>query len=434
MQTQILDALKAIVGTDNIIAPEHASETIVMPGCTEEVSKVLSLANNEKLPVYTRETPTSPIPSGEGLVLVLTRMNRILDIDAANLVARAEAGVTVALLNREVADFGLMYPPDPGTTTDVTLGGIVADNAAGLHGLKYGATKHYVMGLEVVLADGRILKTGGKNVKDVAGYDLTKLITGARNTLGVITSITVKLMPAPENTKTMFVAFNKLDNAGKAISGIIAAKTVPATLEILDRVTARAVEASGHFGLPATAEALLFIELDGIAAAVEKDAAIVISILKECGADEICVAKDPAERDAFWTIRRCALSALAQAAPHVLTEDVTVPRGHIADMIKEIITIAEKYTIKVGTFGHAGEGNLLPTFACDLSNEAEKDRIYTAINEIFEAARALGGTMHGNSGFVAGTYGLVGVSAMQTVKRAFDPNCILNPGKLVGEC
>ena len=459
MESSLITALQTIVGTANVMtSPEdlfcysydatpgfsHMPEAVVVPANTAEVSKVLALANEHRIPVYPRGAGTNlsagTVPTKGGIVLLMTKMNQILEIDPTNLTATAQPGVVVVELNKAVEAYGLLYPPDPGTLTTATMGGTVAENSGGLRGLKYGVSKHYIIGLEVVLADGRILNTGGKNVKDVAGYDLTKLFTGSEGTLGVVTKIMVKLVPAPEARKSMLATFDNLDNAGQAIKNIIINKTIPATLEIMDNATIRTVEDYAHVGLPVEAEAVLLIEVDGIPEVVEKEAASVVQVLTEANAVEIKVAKDAAERDRIWTARRAALPALAKLRPTTFVEDATVPRDRVPDMIRAINAIAQKYNVTIGTFGHAGDGNMHPTIVCDIRNAEEMERVYKAMDEIFAAAIGMGGTLSGEHGIGLGKlkymkdqFGEVGMQTMQAIKKALDPNNILNPGKLIGE-
>lgn len=460
MQNQVIDALKKIVGAEHVLTSkedllsysydatpgfQHMPDAVVVPGNTEEVSKVMALANQEKIAVYPRGSGTNLsagcVPTKGGIVLLMTRFDKIIEIDTANLVATAEPGVIVSDLNKAIEPSGLIYPPDPGTVTTATLGGTVSENAGGLRGLKYGVSKHYVMGLEVVLADGKVINTGGKNVKDVSGYDLTKLFTGAEGTLGVITKIIVKLMPAPEARKAMMAIFNNLDNAGNSIAAIIANKIIPATLEIMDNATIRTVEDYAKVGLPVDAQAVLLIEVDGIPEVVEKEANKVLEVLKANNADEIRVAKDASERDKIWAARRAALPALAKLRPTTFVEDATVPRSLVPDMIRAVNEIAAKYNVQIGTFGHAGDGNLHPTIVCDIRDAEEMERVYKAMDEIFGTAIKLGGTLSGEHGIGLGKlkymedqFGAAGMATMRAIKKALDPNCILNPGKLVGEC
>ena len=460
MQQSQIDTLKQIVGVDNVLTsvedlysysydatPGHAHmpDAVVKPANTNEVSQILKFANTNKIPVFTRGSGTNLcagcVPTKGGIVLLMTRFNKIIDIDLENLVATAEPGVVVADLNTAVATHGLIYPPDPGTVATATLGGTVGNNAGGLRGLKYGVTKHYIMGLEVVLANGDIMNTGGKNVKDVSGYDMTKLFTGSEGTLCVITKIIVKLVPAPEASKAMMAIFTDLDDAGKAVSGIIAAKIIPATLEILDNSTIRTVEDYMKIGLPLDAQAILLIEVDGNPIVVAEEADKVVKVLKSNNASSVNMAKDSAERDSLWAARRAALPALAKLRPTTFVEDATVPRNKVPDFLRAVSAAAKKNNVTIGTFGHAGDGNMHPTIVCDLRDAEEMKRVKVAMDEMFKAAIALGGTLSGEHGIGLGKlpwmeeqHGPISMNVMQSIKRTLDPNLILNPGKLVGEC
>lgn len=460
MQNSTLDALKKIVGPEYVLtSPEdlycysydaapghqHLPEAVVRPASTEEVSQVLALANSNKIPVYTRGSGTNlsagTCPTKGGIVLVTTRLNKILEIDQANLVVTAEPGVIVADLNKAVSEFGLIYPPDPGTVATATLGGTVSENAGGLRGLKYGVTKHYVMGMEVVLPNGSVMNCGGKNVKDVSGYDMTKLFTGAEGTLGVITKLILKVVPAPEAKKACMAIFKNLDDAGNSVAGIIAHKIIPSTLEIMDNATIRTVEDFAKLGLPLDAEAILLIEVDGNPTVVEQEAEKVFAVLKENNAFSVQVAKSQADVDKLWAARRASLPALSKLRPTTFCEDATVPRSQVPKFLRAVSDIAAKYNVTIGTFGHAGDGNMHPTIVCDLRIKEEMERVDKAMNEIFTKAVELGGTLSGEHGIGLGKlpwmeqqHGPVSMEAMRSIKRALDPNLILNPGKLVGEC
>ncbi len=460
MQQNHIDALKKIVGEDNVMTstedlfsysydatPGHAHmpDAVVTPANTNEVSQIMKLANDNKIPVYPRGSGTNLsagcVPTKGGIVLLMTRFNKIINIDLENLVVTAEPGVIVADLNSAVAASGLIYPPDPGTVATATLGGTIAENAGGLRGLKYGVSKHYVMGLEVVLANGDIMNTGGKNVKDVSGYDMTKLFTGSEGTLCIITKVIAKLVPAPEAKKAMMAIFNDLDDAGKAVSGIIAAKIIPATLEIMDNATIRTVEDYMKIGLPLNAQAILLIEVDGNPTVVEQEASKVMTVLKSNNASTVQIAKDDAERDKLWAARRAALPALAKLRPTTYVEDATVPRNKVPNFLRSVSEISKKHNVTIGTFGHAGDGNMHPTIVCDIRDQVEMKRVYLAMDEMFKTAIELGGTLSGEHGIGLGKlpwmenqHGPVSMGVMKSIKRALDPNLILNPGKLIGEC
>jgi glycolate oxidase len=416
-------------------------DVILTPCGRDDVVSIVKIANEHMVPIYPRGAGTNlsggAVPLQGGIVLSLLKMNNILDVDTENLTATVEPGVIVQDLNDEIGKYGLIYPPDPGTVATATMGGTVAECAGGLRGLKYGVTKHYIIGLEVVLTNGDVIKCGGKTVKNVSGYDMTSLFVGSEGTLGIITEITVKLMPAPDFSRSMIAVFDDLGKAGKAIADVIANKVIPATMEIMDNLTIRTVENYAKVGLPTEAEAVLLIELDGMKEIVEKEVDVVIGICKTNCAVDIQIAEDEAERDRIWTARRVALPALAQIKPTVVLEDATVPRSKIPDMIKACLSIGEKNNIMIAVMGHAGDGNLHPILLADTGDKEEITRLEKAVEEIFAAAIKFGGTLSGEHGigiakakFMEWEFGETGLVAMKKIKRAFDPNGMLNPGKI----
>ncbi|MCC7519641.1 MAG: FAD-binding protein [Verrucomicrobiae bacterium] len=417
------------------------------PGCvgfpesTEQVAAALRYANRERIPVVTRGSGTGlsggSVPVAGALVLCMVRMDRILEVDAPNLVARVQAGAITAKLDEAAQVHGLFYPPDPGTRIISTLGGNAAENSGGLRGLKYGVTRDYVMGLEAVLADGEVLRTGTACVKDVAGYPLKDLFVGSEGTLGVITELLLKLVPRPAARKTLLASFATMDAAARTVSTIIARRIIPCTLEFLDRTTIRCVEDYAKIGLPLDAEAILLIETDGHAAVVAEEAAAMEVVAREQGATAVTVAKDEGEAARLASARRAALSALARASPTTILEDATVPRSRLAEMVAFIQETARKHALRVGTFGHMGDGNLHPTFLTNERDPEEIARVEKAFAEIFEKAVALGGTITGEHGvglakrkFLPLVVSPVGLEVHRRLKRAFDPNGILNPGKM----
>jgi glycolate oxidase len=372
-----------------------------------------------------------------GVVLQTSRLNRILEVDEENLTATVESGVITCALHREVEGRGLFYPPDPGSMNISTMGGNVAENSGGLRGLKYGVTDDYVMGLRTVLANGEILKTGGKVVKDVAGYNLNHLLVSSEGTLGLFSAITVKLIPRPKAKKTMLAHFPKLEQAALTVSQIIAARIIPATLEFMDRITIKCVEDYAHVGLPLDVDAVLLIEVDGHPAQVAEDAEGIRLICERHGSSFFQTAASPAEALELACARRMALSALARLKPTTILEDATVPRSCIAPMVKLIQETAKKYDLVIGTFGHAGDGNLHPTCLTDERNRDEISRAHLAFGEIFEATIAMGGTITGEHGvgvakmkYLPRLVGESGIRVMRGIKDAFDPKGILNPGKI----
>lgn len=451
----VVEALKKIVGDDYVLTdtgdlltysydgtpdqPQVMPEVVVLPETTEEIVEIVKLAKAEDFHIYTRGSGTNlsggTIPLRKGVVLVTTRMNKIIEVDPENLTATVQPGVIIAQLNDAVSPYGLIYPPDPGTVKTATMGGSVSESSGGLRGLKYGVTKDYVIGVEMVLANGELVTFGGKSVKNVAGYDLTKLVCGAEGTLGIITKILVKLIAKPQYVKTMTATFNVLKDAGYAINGIISNKVIPATMELLDQATLKVVEDFTHIGLPVEAKVMLLIEVDGmVEAEVELEAQKVVEQCKKNGCQEVKLAKDDKERDELMAARRAALPALARVKPTTVLEDATVPRSRIPDMLVRLEELAEKYDLQIGTFGHAGDGNLHPTILTDARDEEEMTRVRKCVDDIFAAALEMGGTLSGEHGigiakarFMEDQFGAAGMEVIRRVKEAFDPNYMFNP-------
>jgi glycolate oxidase len=418
-----------------------------MPGCvvfattTQDVREVLLLANAAKIPVVTRGSGTGlsggSLPCPDCIVLCTAKMGRILELDRANLTMLVEPGVTTLQIADAAAAAGLFYPPDPGSMKISTIGGNVAENSGGLRGLKYGVTRNYVMGLEVVLPDGEIMWTGNKCVKDVAGYSIKDLFIGSEGTLGVITKVLLKLIPKPAAKKTMVAMFPQMDLAAQAVSAIIAAQIIPCTLEFLDRTTIHCVEDFAKIGLPLDCEALLLMETDGHPAAVADEAARMEQLCRQQGCTEVRVARDEAEADKLASARRSAFSALARVAPTTILEDATVPRSELAAMIRFVAAVARKYQLRIGTFGHMGDGNLHPTFLTDERNKEEMHRVEEAFKEIFDEAIRRGGTITGEHGvglakksFLPKFLGDAQMRVTRALRKALDPNGLLNPGKM----
>ncbi|MEC9378040.1 MAG: FAD-linked oxidase C-terminal domain-containing protein, partial [Candidatus Latescibacterota bacterium] len=399
------------------------------------------IASETCTPVVTRGSGTGlaggSVPSQGCIVLCLVKLNRILEVDTANLTMTVEPGVLTQTIADSAMSAGLFYPPDPGSIKISTIGGNVANNSGGLRGLKYGVTRDYVMALDVALVDGRILKTGTKCVKDVAGFSLRDLFIGSEGTLGVITKITLKLIPPPETKATMLGLFDRMTDAARAISAIIEARIIPCTLEFLDRTTVTCVEDYAHIGLPTDVEALTLMEVDGHPAQVAESADEIEKIARAHCARDVRRAGSDDEAAQLASARRTAFSALARRAPTVILEDVTVPRSQLAAMVAAIESIAEEYDVEVGTFGHMGDGNLHPTFLTDERDEQQMHRVEAALKQVFETAVELGGTITGEHGvglakkpFLPGALGDVPLDVMRSLKGVFDPDGILNPGKI----
>ncbi len=452
---EIIHELTQLLGPDLVLtAPEDllvyafdgTAALQQQPGCvvfardTADIQAVLRLAQRTRTPVVTRGSGTGlsggslPVPGC--IVLCTVRMSRILEVDRANLTLLTEPGATTVQIAEAAAAVGLFYPPDPGSMKISTIGGNVAENSGGLRGLKYGITRNYVMGLEVVLPDGEILFTGNKCVKDVAGYSLKDLFIGSEGTLGVITRILLRLIPQPAAKQTLVATFDAMDAAAQTVSDIIAAKIIPCTLEFLDRTTLRCVEDYAKIGLP-DCEALLLMETDGHPAQVADEAARMEEIARANGCQQIRRAADEAEANALAGARRSAFSALARVAPTTILEDATVPRSELARMIRFVDQVAKKHRLRIGTFGHMGDGNLHPTFLTDERNTEEMHRVHLAFQEIFDEAIRLGGTITGEHGvgvakkeFLPKFLGDASMRVMRGLRRELDPQGILNPGKM----
>jgi glycolate oxidase len=428
-------------GFDGTAALKQRPLAVVFPENAAEVSAVLKLARVHRVPVVTRGSGTGlsggSVPTAGALVLCVLRMNRLLGLDPANLTIEAEAGVITQAIYDAADAAGLFYPPDPGSMKISTIGGNVAENSGGLRGLKYGVTRDYVMGLEVVLADGTVCWLGNKCVKDVAGYNLRDLFIGSEGTLGVVTRVLLKLRPKPASRQTLLATYETMEAAAETVSAIIAAKIVPCTLEFLDRKTIQCVEDFAKVGLPTDAAALLLIETDGHLAAVADEADRIEAIARAHGAKTVSRAADAAEAQRLATARRSAFSALARRKPTTILEDATVPRSELATMIRFIERTAAKHRLDIATFGHFGDGNLHPTFLTDERDTAEMHRVEEAMREIFDETLRLGGTITGEHGvglakraFLRKQLGDGSYELLKTIKRALDPDGLLNPGKI----
>lgn len=417
-------------------------DSIVIPSSVEQISKLVQLANEEKFAIVPRGSGSGlsggSIPSENSVVLLMTRWNKVVELDKNNLTAWAEPGVITGKFQSLVESQGLFYPPDPGSSQICTLGGNVAENAGGLRGLKYGVTKNYVLGLEVVLPTGEVMHLGGKNTKDVAGYNLKDVLIGSEGTLGVFTKILLKLIPIPQTNKTILAFYDSMGKAAETVSAITAKGIMPAMLEFLDNTTIRAVEDFAHLGLDTNTGALLLIEVDGPHSAVDEDAASIEIICRNSGAHDIKTAKDESEAVKLKAARKTAFAALARIRPTTILEDATVPRSELPIMVDFINTVARKHDVQMGTFGHAGDGNLHPTGLTDERNKNEIQRTEKAFDEIFRKAVDLGGTITGEHGVGLAKrrvfeelYDTPFIRFMRQTKEMLDPNCVLNPDKVI---
>ncbi len=448
--------LKSIVGTQNFLDStedklvysydgtpiyRQLPEAVVFPENEEQISKILKLANQDKFNVVPRGAGTGlsggSIPVENSVVVVMTKWNKILEVDKSNLTAWVQPGVVTGILQKEVEKLGLFYPPDPGSLNVCTIGGNVANNAGGLRGLKYGVTKNYVLGVEMILPSGEFLKTGGKNMKDVAGYNLRDFIVGSEGTIGIVTKVLLKLIPKPSQAITLLIYFDKLVDAGKTVSDIIASHIVPSMMEFLDHTTINCVEDYTKIGLPRKSEAILLIEVDGRGSIVQEDAETIRTIAVKNNASALKGAANETEANVLKTARRTAFSALARRMPTTILEDATVPRSELPVMIERVAKAAKMFDVMIGNFGHAGDGNLHPTCLTDERDSKEIDKAHRAFDFIFNEAIKLGGTITGEHGtglakkhFLEKLAGPAGVDMMKKIKSAIDQNNILNPGKI----
>ncbi len=429
---------------DSAVLEPVVPAMVLRPTTTEQLGLCVKKLYDNGIPMTVRGAGTNlsggTIPDHSDTVVVLTTgLNRILEINSNDLYAVVEPGVITADFAAAVAKKNLFYPPDPGSQAVSTIGGNIAENAGGLRGLKYGVTKDYLMGVEFFDATGEVVKTGSRTVKCVTGYNLAGMLIQSEGTLGVISQAILKLVPPPKASKALMAVFDDMQNAAEAVAGIIAAHVLPCTLEFLDNNTIVRVDDFTRAGLPRDAAAILLIEVDGHPAQVADDAEAVERVLKENKAVAVHVPKDAAEKFKLWEARRMALPVLARCRPTTVLEDATVPRSQIPAMMKAVNDIAAKYKVEVGTFGHAGDGNLHPTFLCDKRDAEEFKRVEEAIDEMFDTAIRLQGTLSGEHGIGTAkakwmeketSRGTILFS--QRLRRALDPKGLLNSTKLVG--
>ncbi|WP_306598870.1 FAD-binding oxidoreductase [Geothrix sp. 21YS21S-2] len=458
--TTLLDELRLIVGQDHVLdgevdrfgysydssflplVPARKPDLVVRPRTVQEVSRVMALAHAAGIPVTPRGAASGrtggSVPLEGGISLALDRMTDILEVDEANMMVTVEPGVRTMDLHDACAARGLFYPPDPASWKFSTIGGNVAENAGGMRAVKYGVTRDYVMGLQVVLADGAILETGGKAIKNVTGYDLTSLFTGSEGTLGVITKVLLRLIPLPKQRGVLRLMFADMEDGCATVHRMLKEDIVPSAAEIMDDVSLEAVARHRKMTLPAGAGCCVIIEVDGEdAASLDGQYERIRHVAAACGCLEFKVAKDKAESDELWAVRRGLSSAVASLAPNRLGEDISVPRDAFPEVVRRIGAIAKKFDLLIPVFGHAGDGNLHPSVLCDMADAGQAERVHHAVDAIFEAALAVGGTLTGEHGigitkrpYLAQALGETGVRTLKAIKAGLDPKGILNPGKI----
>jgi glycolate oxidase len=423
---------------------KHRPTCVVWPETVEQISKILKLANQELISIVPRGAGTGlsgmAVPIRGGIVLDMNRMNKILKISIEDRSVVVQPGVVYEDLQRALAPDGFFFPPDPASGKVSTLGGNVCTNAGGLKGAKYGTTRDYVMGLQLALPDGSIMRTGSKTMKSVSGYDLTRLFIGSEGTLGIVTEITLKISPQPTATSTALATFRDLEDAGRALSQTMHSGIIPSALEILGRHTIQAINQNTDLNLPEV-DAMILVETDGYTQE-ETDYQMrkVIEVFKKNNAEEIKQAKTKEEAEELWTARKTAYAVLARIETHFVLEDVTVPMTKIADLLKGIEAIAEKHNLQIATYGHAGDGNLHPQILYDGYDPDQVRRMEEAAANLFQLAIDLGGTLTGEHGiglskapFMTLEHDPVAMGVMRSIKKLFDPNNILNPGKMALE-
>ena len=446
-----------IVGKENVLSSEtdlllygyDASlfrakpDCIVLPGSTEEISKVVRFAHENGIHVVGRGSGTNlsggTIPAQGGIVIHFSRMNRILEIDLENQRVVVEPGIFTLTLKNALARYGYVYQPDPASEKVSTLGGNFGENSGGPHCLKYGVTTNHMLGAEVVLYDGSVIQVGGKSL-DNPGYDLTGILVGSEGTLGIATKLVLRIMPKPEAVKTMLAIYNSLEDAGKTVSAIIADGIIPATLEMIDKLTIKAVEESVHAGFPLDAEAVLLIELDGLKDGMERLAERIMEICRKNNVREVKAAKTEAERMQLWAGRKGAFGAVARLRPNYLVCDGTVPRTKLPEVLTRVMEVGKKYGLAIANVFHAGDGNLHPLILFDERNEEELRKVHLAGSEILKICSDAGGTISGEHGIgtekkkeMLFVFSPRDITAMGKVKKAFDPDDVYNPGKVLPE-
>ena len=422
--------------------PEFTPDAVLVPENAEQIAGIMKIANQYNINIIPRGAGTnicgSSVAREGGVIMAFHRMNRILEIDRESMCAVVQPGVVNGDLQKKLAKYKLMYPPDPASMYVSTIGGNVSLNAGGPRGVKYGVTRDYLLGLGVVLPSGEIIKTGGKTLKNVSGYDLTRLLCGSEGTLGIFTEITVRTVPLPPAKTTLQAAYANLDDAATTVTAIMAAGMVPTTLELMDRTVLDVISDYGGAQFNADAEALLLIEVDGDEDLVNAQGERIEALCREKGAIAVDRAHTPEEAEKLWQARRTAFGAVASMRPNCIVEDATVPVKKLPEIIRKVVELTQKYDLQVAVLAHAGDGNLHPLIMTDLRDKEEMSRVDQMLEELCEAAIQAGGTLSGEHGigiakarFMGMEFTETALNLMRDIKRVFDPNNILNPGSFL---
>lgn len=445
---KILDADAVISSEEELIAFECDGLTyyrvkplfVVLPSTTEQVSEVIKLCYEEEIPFVPRGAGTGlsggALPNKEGILISLSKMNKILEVDIPNRLVVVQPGVVNLWVTEAVSSSGFYYAPDPSSQIVCTIGGNVAENSGGVHCLKYGVTTNHVLGVEMVLPNGEIVQIGGKT-QDNPGYDLLSLVIGSEGLLGIVTKVILKILKKPEAVKTLFASFANIEQAGSSVSGIIASGVIPAGMEIMDNVSIRAVQTSINAGYPEDAGAILLVELDGLISEVETQLPMVEEILKENSAIEIRIAKDEIERELFWKGRKSAFAAMGKVSPEYYVQDGVIPRSKLAHVLAEINKLSQKFNLTVANVFHAGDGNLHPLILYNSSNPGEFEKVEEFAGEILRACVKAGGSITGEHGVgydkknhLSIMFSEQDLDTMNLIRCSFDRKGICNPGKV----
>ncbi len=452
---EVIEKLKAIVGAENVLVEpskvepygadavkeKFPPEAVVFPESTAQMCEILKLANEYLFPVTARGGGVGytggAVPVDGGIVVGTDRMNKIIEISADDLYVVCQPGLTTFELQQAVEKHGLLFPPDPASYKDSFIGGNIAENAGGMRTPKYGVTKHSVLGLEIVTATGEIIRTGGKTVKNVVGFDLTGLMCGSEGMLGIITEATLKLLPMPEATATVRASFKSMELACKVLTKFTPEGLLPMAMEVVDRNCIGAIEQNFAFGLSKDANAILIVAVDGFKEEVERNAAMVERILQENGGFDTLRSRTKEEEDKLWDVRRAISPSLMKYGTLKLNEDVVVPRSKVPELIHKIEEIGRAHNTFVANFGHAGDGNIHVNFMCEKDDPESIARARECVKETFQLSVDLGGSISGEHGigYVKAQYLDMAIDqptleVMKGIKKVFDPNGILNPGKM----
>ncbi len=456
LKPEIMTKLEAIVGKDGSLTSKedltsysydatafyaHMPDVVVLPTNSGQISQIMKLANDNRIPVTPRGAGTNisggSIPIQGGIVLCTTRMNKILDINKTNLSVTAECGVVLQDLNTALTKEKLFFPPDPQSFLACTLGGNAAENAGGPYCVKYGVFKQYLLGMEVVLADGTIMKLGGVTAKNRTGYELMMLLTGSEGTLGIITKMHLKVIPLPPANHSVIALYDDIEVSLKAVTDILSAGIVPAKVEFVDNFVIGKMEEIFKLGLPVDAQVLLMLQTDGSPAGVAAETEQIMTILQKSGARLIRSAKDAAEAALFWKARSAGFAAIYGSAKTVFAEDVTVPRDKLVMFLRKLGEISKETGIEINVIGHAGDGNLHPSVGTDYRNKEHFAKAMDTIDKIINAALDLGGVLSGEHGvgldkqrFLKKAMDPAAIRLMKDIKKLLDPNNIVNPGKI----